>query len=78
MKNNEAGFSLLRLKFKLLFIKLHELAEKLPPQSYNTLAYICAHLRRVSMHAEENKMRSKNLGIVFGPTLLRGHSNVGL
>ncbi|XP_056143814.1 GEM-interacting protein isoform X2 [Lampris incognitus] len=49
---------------------LRELLEKLPRCSYSTLQHMMAHLHRVS-ECEENKMSSVNLGIVFGPTLLR-------
>ncbi|KAM4597977.1 GEM-interacting protein isoform 2-T2 [Polymixia lowei] len=50
---------------------LRELLEKLPFYCYNTLRHMMAHLLRVSENYEENKMSPGNLGIVFGPTLLR-------
>ncbi|KAM3864422.1 GEM-interacting protein [Diretmus argenteus] len=50
---------------------LQELLEKLPSYSYNTLQHMMRHLHRVSESFEENKMSPGNLGIVFGPTLLR-------
>ncbi|XP_061701907.1 GEM-interacting protein isoform X2 [Syngnathoides biaculeatus] len=49
---------------------LQRLLEKLPPCSYNTLRHLIVHLHKVSRN-NENKMSSSNLGIVFGPTLLR-------
>ncbi|XP_029913288.1 GEM-interacting protein isoform X2 [Myripristis murdjan] len=50
---------------------LRELLEKLPPNRYSTLKHMMCHLHRVSENYEENKMSPGNLGIVFGPTLLR-------
>ncbi|KAM9312010.1 GEM-interacting protein [Gastrophryne carolinensis] len=43
----------------------------LPPTNYNTLRHLTAHLYRVSERFEENKMSTNNLGIIFGPTLIR-------
>eukprot|EP00049_Salpingoeca_infusionum_P013790 m.257346 g.257346 ORF g.257346 m.257346 type:complete len:1287 (+) comp15527_c1_seq1:111-3971(+) len=48
--------------------------KELDPINYNTLAFLCGHLHRVSLNADVNKMRASNLGIVFGPTLLRNES----
>ncbi|XP_041736834.1 GEM-interacting protein-like isoform X1 [Coregonus clupeaformis] len=50
---------------------LRDLLERLPPYSYYTLQHMMRHLHRVSENYEENKMSPSNLGIVFGPTLLR-------
>lgn len=36
-----------------------------------SLIRLCALTCRVVDHAEENKMNSKNLGVIFGPTLIR-------
>ncbi|XP_018427840.1 PREDICTED: GEM-interacting protein [Nanorana parkeri] len=44
---------------------------RLPPSNYNTLRHLTAHLYRVSGRFEENKMNPNNLGIIFGPTLIR-------
>ncbi|CAK6978346.1 GEM-interacting protein [Scomber scombrus] len=49
---------------------LQGILQKLPPYCYNTLKYMMCHLQKVSLN-EENKMSPSNLGIVFGPTLLR-------
>uniref|UniRef100_A0A3Q0SAM8 GEM interacting protein n=1 Tax=Amphilophus citrinellus TaxID=61819 RepID=A0A3Q0SAM8_AMPCI len=49
---------------------LQRLLEKLPPYCYSTLQHTLSHLQRVSENYE-NKMSPSNLGIVFGPTLLR-------
>ncbi|XP_026207638.1 GEM-interacting protein isoform X2 [Anabas testudineus] len=49
---------------------LKKLLQKLPPCCYSTLQHMMSHLHKVSENFE-NKMSPSNLGIVFGPTLLR-------
>uniref|UniRef100_A0A673A0N6 GEM interacting protein n=1 Tax=Sphaeramia orbicularis TaxID=375764 RepID=A0A673A0N6_9TELE len=49
---------------------LQKLLQKLPPYCYSTLQHMMCHLQKVSENCE-NKMSPSNLGIVFGPTLLR-------
>ncbi|KAM3927343.1 GEM-interacting protein [Leptodactylus fuscus] len=44
---------------------------RLPASNYNTLRHLTAHLYRVSERFEDNKMNPNNLGIIFGPTLIR-------
>ncbi|XP_067308964.1 rho GTPase-activating protein 45 isoform X2 [Pseudorasbora parva] len=51
--------------------KLRELLKRLPHANISTLKYIVRHLRRVSELEQDNKMSASNLGIVFGPTLMR-------
>lgn len=51
--------------------KLREVLKRLPNTNIATLKYIIQHLRRVSELEQENKMSASNLGIVFGPTLMR-------
>uniref|UniRef100_A0A8C0HC12 Rho-GAP domain-containing protein n=1 Tax=Chelonoidis abingdonii TaxID=106734 RepID=A0A8C0HC12_CHEAB len=51
--------------------RLAELVQSLPPPNYATLRYILAHLRKVMEYADANRMTRQNIGIVFGPTLLR-------
>lgn len=51
--------------------ELRMLVRQLPSIHYITLAYLMHHLKRVSDHSEHNNMPPSNLGIVFGPTLLR-------
>ncbi|XP_022094840.1 beta-chimaerin-like isoform X2 [Acanthaster planci] len=41
------------------------------PAHYHTLKHLINHLNRVVQHKEQNKMSAENVGIVFGPTLLR-------
>ncbi|XP_076609076.1 GEM-interacting protein [Chaetodon auriga] len=49
---------------------LQKLLQELPPYCYSTLQHLISHLQKVSENSE-NKMSPSNLGIVFGPTLLR-------
>uniref|UniRef100_A0AAY5EY06 Beta-chimaerin n=1 Tax=Electrophorus electricus TaxID=8005 RepID=A0AAY5EY06_ELEEL len=50
---------------------LHEALKLLPPAHCETLRYLMAHLKRVTQHEKDNLMNAENLGIVFGPTLMR-------
>ncbi|GCC25133.1 hypothetical protein chiPu_0003538 [Chiloscyllium punctatum] len=43
----------------------------LPPAHYETLRHLMTHLKRVTMFGKDNLMNAENLGIVFGPTLMR-------
>ncbi|XP_036097002.1 GEM-interacting protein isoform X2 [Molossus molossus] len=56
---------------------LKTLLMQLPDSNYNTLRHLVAHLFRVAAQYEENKMSANNLGIVFGPTLLRPPDSPG-
>uniref|UniRef100_A0A4W6FQP4 GEM interacting protein n=1 Tax=Lates calcarifer TaxID=8187 RepID=A0A4W6FQP4_LATCA len=49
---------------------IQKLLQKLPSYCYSTLQHLMSHLQKVSENYE-NKMSPSNLGIVFGPTLLR-------
>ncbi|XP_053083565.1 rho GTPase-activating protein 45 isoform X2 [Pangasianodon hypophthalmus] len=51
--------------------KLRELLKDLPPGNTATLKYIVRHLHRVAELEDNNKMSCSNLGIVFGPSLMR-------
>ncbi|XP_015237727.1 PREDICTED: rho GTPase-activating protein 29-like isoform X1 [Cyprinodon variegatus] len=51
--------------------KIKDLIRQLPTANYRTLRYLIAHLNRVSKQADENKMTASNLGIIFGPTLVK-------
>ncbi|XP_057190405.1 rho GTPase-activating protein 45 isoform X2 [Triplophysa rosa] len=55
----------------MLVEKLRELLKRLPGPNVSTLNYIVRHLRRVCEVEQDNKMSGSNLGIVFGPTLMR-------
>ncbi|XP_070786603.1 N-chimaerin isoform X3 [Enoplosus armatus] len=50
---------------------VHEALKLLPPAHCETLRYLMAHLKRVTQNEKDNLMSSENLGIVFGPTLMR-------
>ncbi|NWI12742.1 HMHA1 protein, partial [Crypturellus soui] len=54
-----------------LVLKLKELLRELPWENMATLQYLLQHLRRIVEVEQDNKMTSSNLGIVFGPTLMR-------
>ncbi|RVE75519.1 hypothetical protein OJAV_G00017670 [Oryzias javanicus] len=54
-----------------LLESLHEALKLLPPAHCETLRYLMGHLKRVTQYEKENLMSSENLGIVFGPTLMR-------
>ncbi|KAM9244784.1 GEM-interacting protein isoform 2-T2 [Dugong dugon] len=56
---------------------LKTLLVQLPDSNYNTLRHLVGHLFRVAAQFEENKMSANNLGIVFGPTLLRPPGSPG-
>ncbi|XP_045553192.1 rho GTPase-activating protein 45 [Salmo salar] len=51
--------------------RLRELLRELPKANIATLRYILRHLRRIAELEQDNKMSPSNLGIVFGPSLMR-------
>lgn len=51
--------------------KFYELLSQLPKVNYDTLRMLMLHLYRVQQRHNENLMTTKNLAMVFGPTLLR-------
>ncbi len=48
-----------------------DLIDRLPSAHYNTLQFLLAHLSRVAEHSEVNKMATRNLALVFGPTMIK-------
>lgn len=50
---------------------LKDLVRSLPEPNHDTLNYIICHLNSVREHSEMNRMTTQNIGIVFGPTLMR-------
>ncbi|KAK7944341.1 hypothetical protein WMY93_000069 [Mugilogobius chulae] len=54
-----------------VMFKIRDLLRQLPSANYKTLRYLIAHLHKVTEQAEENKMTASNLGIIFGPTLVK-------
>uniref|UniRef100_A0AAZ3PPV2 Rho GTPase-activating protein 29 n=1 Tax=Oncorhynchus tshawytscha TaxID=74940 RepID=A0AAZ3PPV2_ONCTS len=59
------------IKLNRVIFKIRDLLRQLPPANYKTLRFLIAHLHRVTEQAEENKMTASNLGIIFGPTLVK-------
>ncbi|XP_015246818.1 PREDICTED: minor histocompatibility protein HA-1 isoform X2 [Cyprinodon variegatus] len=55
----------------VLVDSLRDLVKELPKPNFATLRYIIRHLRRIAELEEDNKMSPSNLGIVFGPSLMR-------
>ncbi|KAI8393335.1 uncharacterized protein BYT42DRAFT_550692 [Radiomyces spectabilis] len=51
--------------------RIHELLQQLPPEHYITVRFLIQHLDRVRQRSKENLMTTKNLALVFGPTLMR-------
>ncbi|KAG1136911.1 hypothetical protein G6F37_011638 [Rhizopus arrhizus] len=51
--------------------KFYELLSQLPKVNYDTLELLMKHLHSVQEHSSENLMTTKNLAMVFGPTLMR-------
>uniref|UniRef100_A0A8D0AZM3 Chimaerin n=1 Tax=Salvator merianae TaxID=96440 RepID=A0A8D0AZM3_SALMN len=50
---------------------VHEILMLLPAAHYETLRYLMIHLKKITMNEKDNFMNAENLGIVFGPTLMR-------
>ncbi|TBU61671.1 RhoGAP-domain-containing protein [Dichomitus squalens] len=48
-----------------------DLIHDLPAEHYYTLRALMLHLNRVCERSERNLMHARNLGVVFGPTLMR-------
>ncbi|XP_072913991.1 oligophrenin-1 [Hemitrygon akajei] len=50
---------------------IHSLVYKLPEKNREILELIIRHLVNVCSHSKENLMTASNLGVIFGPTLMR-------
>uniref|UniRef100_A0A672GA44 Rho GTPase-activating protein 42-like n=1 Tax=Salarias fasciatus TaxID=181472 RepID=A0A672GA44_SALFA len=50
---------------------IHALVYKLPEKNRTMLDLLTNHLLKVSSHSEQNLMTVSNLGMIFGPTLMR-------
>ncbi|XP_016892032.1 rho GTPase-activating protein 15 isoform X1 [Cynoglossus semilaevis] len=57
--------------------RLKCLVLNMPPPNHDTLLFMCRHLRRVLEHSDSNRMTTQNIGIVFGPTLMRPERDNG-
>ncbi|KIP11643.1 hypothetical protein PHLGIDRAFT_63457 [Phlebiopsis gigantea 11061_1 CR5-6] len=51
--------------------RLNELIAELPAEHYHTTRALMLHLHRVCKRSDKNLMHARNLGVVFGPTLMR-------
>ncbi|XP_056621917.1 rho GTPase-activating protein 42 isoform X3 [Triplophysa dalaica] len=50
---------------------IHALVHKLPDKNKEMLETLINHLLNVSTHSDSNMMTVSNLGVIFGPTLMR-------
>uniref|UniRef100_A0A671WML5 Rho GTPase activating protein 42a n=1 Tax=Sparus aurata TaxID=8175 RepID=A0A671WML5_SPAAU len=50
---------------------IHALVHKLPEKNRSMLDLLTNHLHKVSSHSDQNLMTVSNLGMIFGPTLMR-------
>ncbi|KAF8322295.1 RhoGAP-domain-containing protein, partial [Clavulina sp. PMI_390] len=50
---------------------LQALVQDLPPEHLQTVKALMLHLHKVERHKDVNLMNARNLGVVFGPTLMR-------
>uniref|UniRef100_A0AAY4ESI0 Rho GTPase-activating protein 26 n=1 Tax=Denticeps clupeoides TaxID=299321 RepID=A0AAY4ESI0_9TELE len=51
--------------------EIHNIAHRLPEKNRQMLELLMKHLANVASHHQQNLMTVANLGVVFGPTLLR-------
>ncbi|XP_062341134.1 rho GTPase-activating protein 42 [Osmerus eperlanus] len=56
---------------KYRVMAIHALVHKLPDRNKEMLDLLTNHLLTVSTHSERNLMTVSNLGVIFGPTLMR-------
>ena len=52
-------------------LKLQGITKDLPQSNQDLLKLLIAHLSLISQHSDKNMMRASNVGVVFGPTLMR-------
>ncbi|XP_068598368.1 rho GTPase-activating protein 15 [Brachionichthys hirsutus] len=57
--------------------RLKCLVLNMPPPNHDTLEFTCRHLIRVLDNSDTNRMTTQNIGIVFGPTLMRPERDNG-
>ncbi|XP_069130249.1 rho GTPase-activating protein 26-like isoform X4 [Argopecten irradians] len=50
---------------------VHTLVHKLPQANFEMLELLVRHLKNISEHSDKNLMTVANLGVCFGPTLMR-------
>ncbi|XP_050417323.1 rho GTPase-activating protein 26 isoform X4 [Patella vulgata] len=56
---------------RLRILDIHKLVHKLPDAQFEMLEILIGHLSRVASESDKNKMTVANLGVCFGPTLMR-------
>ncbi|KAI0028791.1 hypothetical protein K488DRAFT_57737 [Vararia minispora EC-137] len=54
--------------------KYADLVKQLPTEHYYTLRMLMLHLHRIHELSAQNLMTARNLGVVFGPTLMRSRN----
>ncbi|XP_053356308.1 rho GTPase-activating protein 42-like isoform X1 [Clarias gariepinus] len=54
---------------------VHALVHKLPEKNKQMLQILIKHLQTVSTHSKTNMMTVSNLGVIFGPTLMRSQED---
>jgi len=47
----------------------------MPPENKIMLGYVCGFLRSVAQNSAKSKMNAENLGIIFGPNLLKNQTS---
>ncbi|XP_030629680.1 rho GTPase-activating protein 29 [Chanos chanos] len=70
-REQTSGEPPLNIELNRVIFKIRDLLRQLPIAHYKTLKFLIAHLQRVMEKSEENKMTASNLGIIFGPTLIK-------
>uniref|UniRef100_A0AAY4CQ04 Rho GTPase-activating protein 29 n=1 Tax=Denticeps clupeoides TaxID=299321 RepID=A0AAY4CQ04_9TELE len=61
----------LKVELDRIILRMGDILGQLPNANFKSLQFLLAHLKRISDNAEENKMTASNLGIIFGPTLVK-------
>ncbi|MBZ3880314.1 Rho GTPase-activating protein 29 [Sciurus carolinensis] len=54
-----------------ILLRSKDFLRQLPTSNFNSLQYLIEHLKQVADCTKENKMDYKNLGVIFGPSLIR-------
>ncbi|RUS85121.1 hypothetical protein EGW08_007126 [Elysia chlorotica] len=55
----------------LRILDVHKYVHQLPQSNFEMLDMLISHLKRISEESETNKMTVANLGVCFGPSLMR-------
>ncbi|VTJ86123.1 Hypothetical predicted protein [Marmota monax] len=68
---NDKKYPNMCLEISRILLKSKDLLGQLPTANFNSLHYLIIHLKQVVDHAEENKMTSRDLGVIFAPCLMK-------